>query len=664
MKRLFIFLVFISVASMSCNKQDKIKLHIPKLFADHMVLQRNQDVAFWGYVEPNEEITVKGSWGQELKTTSEAGGTWQIHLPTPKAGGPYTVNISTPDSTIIINDVMIGEVWLASGQSNMEMPLKGWPPKDPILNSTEEIKNADHPNIRMFTVPRSLSLKPLDSMQGQWEVTTPETAQNFSATAYFFARKLQEELKVPVGIIHSSWGGTVAEAWTSESSLRKLKDFDDALDQIQNPDTFETVDAWFTDFPAQSIPETTEQWEKIDFGGSAASKFDYDDSSWSSIEIPGYIDIIDDEAIDGAVWIRKEFKIVDISSDYILKTGAIDDMDATFINGTKVGGLAGNGQWNVPREMKVPKGLLKKGKNIIAIRIIDTGAGGSVDGPVELISDEGDSIYLNGTWKHRAVAEIYLNSFYSYGLEASLAERPKIVQMNPNLPSVLFNAMINPLVPYNIKGAIWYQGESNVGRSDQYQRLFPAMINDWRDLWQNEFPFYYVQIAPFNYNNDPANPISAKLRDAQRLSLKTPKTGMAVTLDIGNPTNIHPGNKQDVGLRLALWALAKDYGIDIIPSGPLFKELAVSGNKLILEFDHVGEGLEAGDDGLTGFEIAGADGKFVEASARIVGNTVEIHNIKIAAPKSARYAWRNDGHATLFNEQGLPASSFSSESNP
>lgn len=664
MKRLFIIFVFTFLTFQSCSNPDKRKLHVPNLFTDHMVLQQNRDVAFWGSFEPNQNITVTGSWGEPVNTKSEANGTWKLELPTPKAGGPYTVNISTQDSTIVINDVMIGEVWLASGQSNMEMPLKGWPPKDPILNSEEEIKQADHPDIRMFTVSRSLSLKPLDSVNGQWLVSSPATAQNFSATAYFFAKKLQDELKVPIGIIHSSWGGTVAEAWTSKSSLRKLKDFDSALDQIENPGTFETVDAWFKKFSSQPIPETTEQWENIEFDGIAAASADYDDSQWPLIEIPGRIDLLEKNPIDGAVWIRKEFEISDISSDYLLKTGAIDDMDATYINGVKVGGLAGNGQWNIPRVMKVSKDLLKKGKNTIAIRIIDTGAGGSVHGPVELIHDNGAKVDLNGPWKHRVVGEMYLNQIYSYGLESDLTGRPKIIQMNPNLPSVLFNAMINPLVPYSIKGAIWYQGESNVGRADQYQRLFPAMINDWRTLWHDEFSFYYVQIAPYLYVEDPAFQVSQKLREAQRLSLTTPKTGMAVTLDIGNPVNIHPGNKKDVGFRLARWALAKDYDVEIVPSGPLFKDLTISKNKLILEFDHIGSGLKEGEQGLIGFEIAGSDHQFMKAQAKIVGNTVELYNPRILEPKSAQYAWRDDSIASLFNQEGLPASSFSTDSKP
>ena len=446
-----------------------------------MVLQQNEKVTIWGQYNPNDNIEIKGSWGEKAIAESDENGHWNLKIQTPKAGGPFTMDIITSDSTIVLNDILFGEVWLASGQSNMQMPLKGWPPNDVIKDSKNEIASAEHPDIRMFTVPMTLSLVPLDDIKGEWLASSPATAGDFSATAYFFAKRLQEELKVPIGIIHSSWGGTPAEAWASETSLRKLGDFDDALDLVKDPKTFEVVDNWFAQFPAQDFPETKEQWEQMDFADIDAAKPEFDDSNWTSIEIPGPIDLMKNGAFDGAVWIRKEFEITDTSSDYLLHIGAIDDMDATYINGEKVGGLVGAGFWNVPREMTVPKNLLKKGNNSIAIRIIDTGGGGSVDGPVELKSQDGAAINLEGTWKYLVIAEIYLGKFYGYGLKNSIESRPDVMQLNPYIPSVLYNAMINPLVPYSIKGAIWYQGESNVGRDVQYRRLFPAMINDWRE---------------------------------------------------------------------------------------------------------------------------------------------------------------------------------------
>ena len=662
MRRFLLFSILaISLIINSCQQKEKKSLKLPFLFSNHMVLQQNEKVAFWGAYNPNDKISIKGSWGEEALAQSDENGDWLVKIQTLKGGGPYTINIITSDSTIVLNDVLFGEVWLASGQSNMQMPLKGWPPNDAIKDSENEIASSENSNIRMFTLPRTLSVVPLEDIEGQWVASSPETAGDFSATAYFFAKRLQNELKVPIGIIHSSWGGTPAEAWTSEDNLRKLGDFDEALDLVKNPETFKIIDNWFSQFPSQNFPETKEQWEQIEFADIDAAKLDFDDSKWASIEIPGRIDIMENGAFNGAVWIRKEFEIIDTSSDYFLIIGAVDDMDATYVNGEKIGGLAGSGFSNVSREMTVPKRLLKKGTNMIAIRIIDTGGRGSVEGPIELMNNSGTSISITGTWKYLVIAEIYLGKFYGYGLDKGIENRPDILQLNPHIPSVLYNAMINPLVPFTLKGAIWYQGESNVGRDEQYKRLFPSMINDWREKWQTEFPFYFVQIAPYKYNPDPTSHVSQKLREAQRYSLKTPKTGMVVTLDIGDVENIHPANKQDVGSRLAGLALANNYGMDIIASGPLYKGMTKKENKIIIEFDYANNGLIAGAQGLIGFEIAGEDKVYKEAIAIIENNTIELKAKGIDNPQYARYAWRDDSVASLFNKQGLPASSFSSE---
>ena len=653
-------IAFISLLFFSCQPELQKPLQVSTLFSHHMVLQQNKEVAFWGQYTPAKKITVTGSWGEETTAISDASGQWETRLQGTSAGGPHTIRVISKDSTIIIDDVLFGEVWIASGQSNMEMPLKGWPPNDTIQDSEEEIAMADHPGIRMFTVPRMISVSPLDSVQGEWVVATPQTAGDFSASAYFFAKRLQNELNVPVGIIHTSWGGTVAEAWTSSQALRELGDFNETLDLIGKPETFDLVNKWFDQWPTKEFPNTEEAWQTIDFSDLDAAKSDFDDSNWAVTTLPGRIDQLGGIEFDGAVWLRKEFDLSEVTSDYTLHIGSIDDMDATFVNGQKVGGLAGAGYWNVPRAMEIPRSLLKKGKNTIAIRVIDTGGGGSVDGPL-ILGNQNDSISLAGVWKQRLIAEIYMGKFYIYDLKTSVINRPDFLQLNPNLPAVLFNAMINPLVPYTIKGAIWYQGESNVGRDEQYKRLFPAMIKDWRAQWNDEFPFYFVQIAPFVYNPDPALQESQKLRDAQRFSLLTPNTGMVVTLDIGNPDNIHPANKKDVGSRLAGLALANNYGKNIVASGPLYKGIKKAEGKLLVEFDFTGSGLMCPDQVLAGFEIAGADKVYVAAQARITEGMVEVSHPEITAPEYVRYAWRDDSAATLFNAEGLPASSFSSE---
>lgn len=671
MKYIYNFTLWVICCSLFCMiftacqpKQETIPLSLVSLFSDHMVLQQQEDVALWGKYTPQAEVTITGSWGKEVKTTASEAGQWKTKLSTPQAGGPFSITITTADSTLTLQDVMVGEVWLASGQSNMEMSLEGWPPNDPIQNSAEEIAQANYPGIRMFTVGRNFSITPLDSLTGEWNAASPTSAGEFSATAYFFARRLHQELGIPIGIIHSSWGGTVAEAWTSKQQLQTLGDFDEAMKIASNPKAQAESDAWFSALTAYEIPNTEAEWNNLDLGDMAAAQADFQDADWQEIALPARFDIFPMGAIDGVFWFRNTFQVDDISSDYTLHMGAIDDMDITYINGQRIGSMVGTGKWNVPRSYVIPTSVLVKGENTIAIRVMDTGGGGAVDSPIAMTNGSGGDISLTGSWRYKVIAEIYKGAFQAYDLTSTgFFERPKIIQLHQNVPTVLFNAMVQPLIPYSIKGAIWYQGESNVGRSEQYKRLFPAMIQDWRSRWEKDFPFYFVQIAPYHYNSntDPSTDISQKLRDAQRLSLQTPNTGMIVTMDIGNFENIHPANKQDIGKRLAGWALANDYDKDIVYSGPLLKTHEQEGNSLALYFDHIGGGLMAAEGGLIGFEVAGADGKFVPAEAMIVGDKVLVSAISITLPAHARYAWVDHGVATLFNKEGLPASSFTTE---
>ena len=654
---LVIFILFFS-----CQPSEQKKLNVNSLFSDHMVLQQRAYATFWGSYSPNDIVTVSGNWNNKTVTsTADENGNWKVQLSTPEAGGPYVINITTKDSTITMKDVLIGEVWLASGQSNMQMPLKGWPPNDPIKNAEQEIANANYPNIRMFNVTRNYTLKPVDTIHGQWMQCSPEFAGDFSATAYFFAKRLHEELKVPIGIIHSSWGGTVAEAWTNRKALRELGDFDTAITALTDTIKWQNTKNWFTKLDSLSIPQTEEAWKVLNFKDLEFSKhsFNSQEKPWKEITLPGRYDTYNDWEFDGATWLRRDIEINNIATDYMLSIGSIDDMDAIYFNGEKIGGLMGYGHHTTERTYDVPKELLKKGKNTIAIRAIDTGGPGTITGILKLVNKSGTIIPLDGVWKYQPISEIYEGKFYIYDLDkVDLSERPEIMVMGPNLPSVLYNAMVHPLAPYSIKGAIWYQGESNVGRAEQYTRLFPKMINNWRSLWKADFPFYFVQIAPYNYGTAADEEGSMDLRDAQRKSLKTKKTGMVVTMDIGNFMNIHPANKQDVGLRLAGLTLANDYNKDMMASGPLYKKLSILGNKLILEFDFVGTGLRSKDGKLSGFEIAGADKNYVRAIAEIVEDKVHLKASSVSNPMYARYAWSNNGKASLFNKEGLPASSF------
>ncbi|TCD11039.1 9-O-acetylesterase [Pedobacter frigidisoli] len=470
MKYVYTFLVlsFCSVF-MPVSARAGEPLSVTALFSDHMVLQQKSSVNIWGKCGPGERLTVLADWGKRVSTIADAKGSWRLKLKTPVAGGPYTITIKNPDTELLIKDILIGEVWLASGQSNMDIPLKGWPPGDTILNSKKEIEMADYPHIRFFKVPFKIASTPLNTVEAIWTSMSPETAGNFSATAYFYARRLHKTLHVPIGIVQSSIGGTPAEAWTSRPMLEKFGDFNKTVNSLDR------------------------------------------------------------------------------------------------------------------------------------------------------------------------------------------------VKLDSNTPTALFNGMINPLVPYTFKGIIWYQGESNVGRAEQYKRLFPALIKDWRNSWDEELPFYYVQLAPYLYKADDQKEQSQKLRDAQRYGLNLPKSGMVTTLDIGYLKTAHPPYKQEVGDRLARFALNNDYHLKQVPSGPLYKSAKHIGNRLIVKFTSVGSGLVLSRNNPDNFEIAGKDKVFMKADIKILERKVILSNHNITDPVYARYAWSDGSTATLFNREGLPAATFTSE---
>ena len=646
------------------DKNDTISLQLTSLFSDHMVLQQKSNVKFWGTDKPNNEITISTSWENESKTIVDINGHWNVSIGTPSAGGPFKIEIKSNQHKIVLNDIMIGEVWLASGQSNMEMTLMGWPPNDIINNADEEIAKSSNSKIRMFNVEKQISINPLGDVKGSWKVSSPEETKNFSASAYFFAKELFKKLQVPIGIINSSWGGTPAESWTSKKTIDTFNEFKSVTQSINTSDLIKNELKWFSQFKAIGIPTTNEQWINLNLLDNLIVEKSYNDSDWEEIQLPGrYDNQINGGEFNGAVWFRKNIVIDNLDSDYILTIGAVDDMDETYVNGHKIGGLIGMGFWNKKREFKIPKSILKKGNNTIAVRAIDAEGVGEIIGPMTLSNDNNIKVSLNGNWKYKLIAEIYNNKFYLYGINnIDFNSRIKTIKLNSGVPTVLYNGMINPLVPYTIKGVIWYQGESNVGRADQYENLFPAMIRDWREKWNYDFPFYYVQIAPYQYNinKDSSLDQSQELREAQRNSLKTKNTGMVVTMDIGNFNNIHPSNKQDIGSRLARLALSNNYSINIVPSGPIFNGLKVIGSKLILEFENPGSRLISKGD-LLGFEIAGADKKYVFANATIINNQVELYSDKIKNPLYARYAWKDKAVPSLFNLEGLPASSFKYE---
>ncbi|MBE0534490.1 MAG: sialate O-acetylesterase [Phycisphaerae bacterium] len=492
----------LSVLALAVSVDGAVRL--PSVIGSNMVMQQRFEAPIWGWADPGRVVYVRASWlWTQRQATAGDNGRWQVVLPTPAAGGPYCITISDRDGATVLDNILIGEVWVGSGQSNMQWTVSS------SNNAQEEIANAKYPGIRLFHVTRKVAETAQDDCEGSWQECSPEAVGGFSAAAYFFGRELHNELNVPVGLIHTSWGGTPAEAWTRREILGANDDFKPILDRYQKVlDTWEQVQS--------DYQNRVEEWKKA----SAQAKAD----------------------------------------------------------GTR--------------------------------------------------------------------APAYPGQPYGPG--------------HPHSPAGLYNAMIAPLIPYGIRGAIWYQGESNAGRAYQYRTLFPAMIDNWRQDWkQGAFPFYFVQIAPYKGQ-------TPEIREAQLIALRnTVNTGMAVTMDIGDPEDIHPRNKQDVGKRLALWALAKDYGRqDIVYSGPLYKGMKVEGDRIRLFFDYAAGGLAAKDGPLTYFTIAEAEGDFVPADAVIDGETIVVSSEAVKKPAAVRYGWQNSAEPNLFNKAGLPASPFRTDDRP
>jgi sialate O-acetylesterase len=647
------------------------KLSLPAIFANNMVLQQNTKVNLWGTSEPNDNIKIEASWGKSATAIAGKDGKWSATIETVVAGGPYSLKIKGKSSKITIDNILLGEVWLCSGQSNMEMPLKGFSSKDSILDASKEIAAANYPQIRMFAVARAYSPKPKDNVKGEWMITSPKTVADYSATAYLFGRSLYQQLQVPIGLINTSWGGTPAESWISADLLSIYPEFAKDLDSLDKADEkLKAFNTWIESHPQMPIANNDNAWKNLSFSDFACALATTKDNQWSNMKLPVSWESTSVGTFDGVIWFRKWIDVPESwlkSSDIQIKLPAIDDMDQTFINGVRVGATEMPNYWQTPRTYTVPASALHAGKNLIAIRVLDNSGGGGIwnaKDTMQLINYSlKENIDLTGDWKYMPVAEIMNNTFYIYDYaQNDFKNRPALGTLGPLSPSTLYNGMINPLIPYTIKGAIWYQGESNVGRAEQYKTLFPDLIQNWRSKWnQGEFPFYFVQIAPYEYSS-PENTESAEIREVQRLTMvKTPNTGMVVTLDIGNVKNIHPAFKIPVGERLAAWALANQYHKNIACSGPMYKSMSIEGNKVRLSFDYTGKGLSAKNGKLEGFEIAGADKQFVAAEAVIENNTVVVSSSKIAEPKVIRYAFKNGSQASLYNVDGLPASSFITE---
>ena len=617
---------------------------LPQMVRDSMVLQRDAEINIWGWASANEKVTV--SFNQKKYTTSATtAGKWKIVLSATKAGGPYNMIISGKNK-ISLNNILIGDVWFCSGQSNMvhQMNIHD-------VTYASDIATANYPEIRQFWIPTLTNMEgPKDNLpSGFWKSAVGEDVRPFSAVAFFFARNIYEEYHIPIGIINASVGGTPIEAWTSEQGL---KDFPALISTIQkNKDT-----AYVNGFARRAMTANANRPRmQPQDKGITGSKTWYDvtyvPKEWKNIAVPGYWEDQGIKDLNGVVWYRKEIEVPAAMTGKPAKVflGRIVDADVLYINGKQVGTT---GYMYPQRRYAIAADVLKTGKNIIVVKVTNNfGKGGFVPDKPYCLFAGNDTIDLKGYWQYK-VGEVFVPGTGGFGGGSIAAQ---------NQPAALYNAMVAPAINYTIKGFLWYQGEANSGRSAEYAKLQPAQINDWRKKWQQgELPFLYVQLPNFmDANYLPSESQWAELREAQLKSSSVPNTGMAVAIDLGEWNDIHPDKKKPVGDRLALIADKIVYGKDIVYSGPIFKAATIDGNKIILSFTNTGSGLITNDgEELREFAIAGADKKFVWAKAKIEGDKIVVSADAVANPVYVRYAWADNPDVNLYNKEGLPASPF------
>jgi sialate O-acetylesterase len=625
------------------NKNEIKRVHPHTIVSDGMVLQRDANVNVWGWAEQNEKITVR-FLNHSYQTTADLNGKWSVALIKHGAGGPYEMEIEGGEK-IVLHDILIGDVWICSGQSNMQLPMERVKDK-----YADIVKNTVNPYIRQFVVPEHYDFNAMcdDTENSKWESVSHETILNFSAVGLFFAKQLYETYSVPVGIIKTAIGGSHVEAWMSRESLSRYPEM------IKIADRFS--DGKYVKRLMQSEEIREKQWyERLNKADGGLQRGEpqwyaesYDDSGWNTMKIPSYWA---DEGLgekNGAFWFRKNIilpaPLAGLPARIFM--GRIVDADFVYINGNFVGTTS---YQYPPRKYDVPAGLLKEGKNTIAVRVISNrGKGGFVtEKPYQLIFSS-QTVDLAGEWKYRVGA-----------FAEKLPDKTFLNQM----PVGLFNGMLSPISEYNVKGVIWYQGESNTSKPEEYEDLFTGMIKGWRKkLKQDDLPFIYVQLPNYlERENIQAAGKWALLREAQLNALKVPNTAMAVTIDVGEWNDLHPLDKQDVGRRLALAARKTAYGEqDTVAMGPIYHHIEIVGNKAALYFTNTGTGLISKDGNtLRNFEIAGADGIFYSADACIEGDRVIVNSDKIDVPEAVRYAWCDSPeNVNFYNREGLPASPF------
>lgn len=620
-------------------QEQKSDLELPAVFSNGMVLQRDSEVPLWGWTAPGSEVRVRGSWdgASTVNARADANGRFEALLRTPGAGGPFEVTLESGASSRTLDDVLVGEVWLCSGQSNMEWPLAA------IIEHARadaDLPDAtlaiERPDVRYFDVERAIAKSPVTGCEGEWRAAVGDDALDCTAVGYFFACELQEALGVPIGLLDSNWGGTRSEAWTSPRTIAKFPRHAVELQSV------------LADVDAKPTEAQLAFW-------SEASSAPADDAEWIRQDLPALIEDGPLGEHDGIFRMARTIVLPDgwIGADLTLEIPPVDDLDLTLWNGEPIGTTLARGGWNTPRSYRIPGALVNATRNRIEIVGLDTGGAGGMgdaDAPFR-VSKSAETLELAGEWRLLAGPEI-----------ADVPRVPYADAFDQHTPTALFNGMIAPLVPYGVRGVTWYQGESNAQDPGNYREMFPAMIVDWREHWDApELPFYFVQLAPHDYGGDgePDRNV-AETRDAQAAALELPATGMALTADIGWRENIHPLDKWNVGKRLALFALHDIHGeTDLEPWGPMLSGTEPYGGALTVRFDHTAGGLEARGE-LAHFEIASDDGAFVPARAEITesGDAVVLKANGISRPTRARYLWSDSAEATLFGGTGLPAAPF------
>ena len=671
---------FLILSALLLSLSAAAKVELTPLFTDNMVLQQSSTVPIWGKAEPGATVSVTSSWDRRnYSAVADGSGCWKVSVSTPKGSfKKYSIAISDGEP-VTIQNVAIGEVWLASGQSNMERTF-GHERFTEYHKATVDA-SSEWKDIRMLTVARATGMVGRDGFEsafGGWQESSPGTLPGFSAVGWYFARALMQELKVPVGIIHTSWGGTIIEAWMSEEALSGYPEMRNQLDLARTlPDNVEEREKVFEQQVDAFMKRVTSQDIGLSGGVAVWAQPGFNDRLWKTIQLPCVVQKLW-PATNGIFWFRKEIEIPQewAGKDLTLSLGPVDDFDETYWNGDMVGF---GRLWYKPREYFIPGRMVKAGKAVISVRNIDDHGNGGLYGDPALLfvqGPDGRKIRLDNDWKA--------------ALSVSFEGMPRSAAREPNLATVLYNAMLKPLAPYAIKGAIWYQGESNAERAYRYRDLMGDMVLDWRRLWGYDFPFYITQIAGFTPVTRVAGDDNwAELREAQALATRNiDKVGMACIIDAGEADDIHPVEKETVGVRLASLALANDYGRRLVCNGPRFESYTIQEGRIVVRFSDVAAGLKTLPSGdyaelrygkagldfdlvakaesgvLCGFQIAGADRVWHWADAAIDGDSVIVSSPQVPHPVAVRYAWGANPVCNLFNSEGLPAWPFRTDDWP